>query len=124
MNSRISEIRGTRIFEYSAEGPQLHRAQDVTDLIGEALSADACVVLLPVKGVAPSFFQLRTGFAGEMLQKFANYQVKVAIGGDVSEFAAASAPLRDFIRESNRGKFVWFLGNREELEDRLERDRG
>jgi hypothetical protein len=74
--------------------------------------------------VAPSFFQLRTGFAGEMLQKFANYQVKVAIVGDVSEFAAASAPLRDFIRESNRGKFVRFLGNREELEDRLKRDRG
>ena len=33
---------------------------------------------------------LRTGVAGEMLQKFINYGVKLAILGDVSDYAAAS----------------------------------
>lgn len=53
-----------------------------------------------------SFFRLSTGLAGEVLQKFVNYQVKLAIVGDFSGYT--SKPLRDFIRESNEGRHICF----------------
>lgn len=52
------------------------------------------------------FFRLSTGLAGEVLQKFVNYQMKLAIVGDF--FGYTSKPLRDFIRESNEGRHICF----------------
>ena len=52
------------------------------------------------------FFRLSTGLAGEVLQKFVNYQMKLAIVGDFSGYA--SKPLQDFIRESNEGRQICF----------------
>ena len=39
--------------------------------------------------------------------------------GDVSAAVAASDPLRDFVRESNRGATVWFVDDLAALEARL-----
>ena len=64
-----------------------------------------------------SFFRLSTGLAGEVLQKFVNYQVKLAIVGDFSGYT--SKPLRDFIYESNQGNGVFFVPTREEAIRRL-----
>lgn len=108
-----------KIFEYAQEGPLLSRVQDALDLIGEARSADATFVVIPLGRLDPSFFELRTMLAGEMLQKFATYQVRVAIVGDTSAICAESKSLRDFIREANRGVAAWFVQNREELALRL-----
>jgi len=67
----------------------------------------------------PAFFQLRTGLAGEILQKFVNYRVRLAILGDFTQPAADSTALRDLIRESNSGRTTWFLPDVAELEARL-----
>jgi len=63
------------------------------------------------------FFDLKTGLAGEILQKFSNYRVKLAIVGDFEEVKSKS--LRDFIRESNRGRTVNFVNSVEEAVERL-----
>lgn len=67
--------------------------------------------------VAEDFFILSTGLAGEILQKYVNYGGRIAIYGDFSHYT--SKPLRDFIRESNRGKDVFFAPSQEEAIDRL-----
>ena len=54
-----------------------------------------------------------------MLQKLVNYHRRVAVVGDVAEAAEKSAPLRDFVRESNRGRTVWFVADLAELERKL-----
>ncbi len=41
------------------------------------------------------------------------------IVGDISRHLAESSALRAFVNEANRGKEVWFLATREELEERL-----
>lgn len=69
-------------------------------------------IVLNKESIAEPFFILSTGLAGEVLQKFVNYHVKVAVYGDYSRYT--SKPLRDFIYESNHGKDVFFLGTREE----------
>ena len=59
--------------------------------------------------ICGDFFILSTGMAGEILQKFMNYHVKVAVFGDYSHYT--SKPLKDFIYESNHGKDFFFVGN-------------
>lgn len=67
--------------------------------------------------VFDDFFVLSSGLAGEILQKYVNYQMKLAIYGDFSGYT--SKPLHDFIYESNKGRDFFFAGTREEAIDRL-----
>lgn len=69
--------------------------------------------------ICEDFFNLRTRLAGEILQKFINYQVKIAIVGDFSVYSSKS--LKDFIYESNNGKDIFFLSNEKQAIERLSR---
>ena len=76
-------------------------------------------IVIDKKLVAEDFFILSTGLAGEILQKLINYCGRIAIFGDYSHYA--SKPLHDFIRESNRGKDVFFVATEAEAVDMLTR---
>lgn len=67
--------------------------------------------------ICGDFFILSTGIAGEILQKFMNYHVKVAVYGDYSHYT--SKPLKDFMYESNHGKDFFFVPTREEAVRKL-----
>lgn len=67
--------------------------------------------------VTDKFFILSSGIAGEILQKFINYQFRLAIYGDYSQYT--SKPLKDFIYESNNGKNVFFTANLDDAIDKL-----
>lgn len=67
--------------------------------------------------ICEEFFILSTGLAGEVLQKFINYHIRMAVWGDYSRYT--SNPLRDFIYESNQGKDFFFVETREEALRRL-----
>lgn len=103
---------------YLANGPLIRSERESADLIGEAYAAGAKVVAIPLARLPPEFFDLKTRLAGELLQKFVNYGFVVAIVGDVADAVAASKPLADFVRESNRGRHVWFVKDMAALERR------
>lgn len=65
------------------------------------------------------FFILSNGLAGEILQKFVNYDFRVAIYGDYTKYT--SKPLKDFIYESNKGRDVFFTENLEKAAEKLTR---
>ena len=88
---------------------------DAVDIIGETYGTVTETVVIPVARLTPDFFRLGTGLAGAILQKFTNYQLRVAIVGDISAYTEKSAPLRDFVRESNRGTQVRFVVSEAEL---------
>ena len=69
-------------------------------------------IALNKSAVIEDFFILSKGLAGEILQKFINYQTKFAIYGDYSKYT--SKPLKDFIYESNNGKDIFFVENEDE----------
>jgi hypothetical protein len=98
-----------------AAGPLFTQESDALDIIGEAFGAGADLVVIPASRLGPEFFRLSTGLAGAMLQKFTNYQMRVAIVGDIAGYLERSAPLSDFVRESNRGGQVRFLASDAEL---------
>ena len=87
--------------------------QSALDLI-MTVKYDAGTNLLAVdkNAIAEDFFILSTGLAGEILQKYTNYEGRIAIYGDYSRYT--SKPLKDFIYESNQGKDVFFVATKEE----------
>jgi hypothetical protein len=109
MPAEIQEIAGRRLLVAEADGPGLVSDPHLSDLIGEAFSANVQIVALPLARLGPDFLDLKTGVAGRVLQKLVNYRFRIAILGDTTAAAEESGPLRDFIRESNRGETVWFV---------------
>lgn len=64
------------------------------------------------------FFVLSTKLAGDILQKYINYNIKLAVWGDYSIYN--SKPLHDFIYESNNGKDFFFVSTEHEAIEKLE----
>jgi hypothetical protein len=103
----------------TAEGIALEKEADALALISKALEQKAAWLVLPVGDITAAFFRLKTGLAGDVCQKFVNYGVRLAIVGDVSAHIAKSKAFADFVRESNRGKQIWFAKDMNELKERL-----
>ncbi len=117
----IHDSQGIRILEYPVEGPPLGNVSASLQIISAAFSQQAGLVAIPVERLGDDFFQLRNGIAGEVLQKFATYKLRVAIVGNIKSLTAASKALNDFVVECNRGSAVWFVSSLEELNDPLQR---
>lgn len=119
MDQEAYELHGLAVFECPPEGLELGSERSANDILGDAIGYGADLVVIPAARLGAEFFDLKTRIAGEFLQKFANYQLRVAIVGEIAHHAAASDALRDFVYESNRGTGAWFLADRTELERRL-----
>lgn len=115
----VRVLNGVPVCVCTPEGPKLDGERAATDLIGDAFGSGATLVAIPVERLGEGFLTLRTRIAGEVIQKFVNYGFQVAFVGDVSAAVAESVALRDFVRESNRGRHVWFVADFAELESKL-----
>jgi hypothetical protein len=119
MSGSIREIAGEKVFVCAPEGPTLEGDRWPSDFIGDMYVAEAKVIALPVARLGDGFLTLSTRIAGEVVQKFVNYGIRAVFVGDVSEAVAQSNALRDYIREANRGRHVWFVADMAELETKL-----
>jgi len=109
MNIRL-DVRGdSRVAIIENEGVIVSDVQDALDLMATvSYETDGCNKLLIRKeAVNECFFELKTKLAGDILQKYVNYGVKLAIIGEYGGYDSKS--LKDFIYESNQGKQVFFL---------------
>lgn len=77
----------------------------------------AAGIVINKSAVCDEFFILSSGMAGEILQKFINYQIRVAIYGDYSQYT--SKPWKDFVYESNHGKDFFFVSTKDEAIQKL-----
>lgn len=94
--------------------------QSALDLMATVrYETDADRIILPKAALDERFFALGSGLAGDVLQKFVNYQIKLAIVGDFSGYT--SKALRDFIYESNNGNHVFFVSGEAETIEKLSR---
>ena len=66
-----------RIIAASDSGISIRSSGDISDALGASLGAKG--LILTESDLAPEFFDLRSGLAGELFQKFINYKVRVAI---------------------------------------------
>lgn len=66
-----------KILIASEAGIAVRSPKDISDVIGACFDAEA--LLLTEEDLGPEFFELRSGLAGELLQKLVNYKVRAAI---------------------------------------------
>lgn len=115
----IHESNGKTIAEIQSDEVIVGSSQDALDVMADLGARGIREIIIHQKNLAPSFFSLSTGLAGDILQKFSNYQVRLAIVGEHARFTSGS--LQAFIRESNRGNTVFFVSSVEEALRRLGR---
>lgn len=114
----VHEQNGSKIAIVDEDGIVIATEQDALDLMATAYhTLDCNKLLIPKENICREFFDLKTGLAGGILQKFSNYQTKLAIVGDFAN--VESKALRDFIYECNEGSQVFFVGTREDALERL-----
>ena len=97
---------GLTFLEIRSEEQFINNVQDVLDLFGELYGQYYDGIILYERNITPDFFDLQTKLAGEILQKFSNYRIRLVIVGDWSKYTSRS--LEAFICESNKGKTVNF----------------
>ena len=107
------------MLEIEPYGPPIGSERDAVDLISRAAENKAGVIALPTERLAPAFFDLKTRVAGEMIQKFSVYGIRLAVVGSISKTVEDSIAFRDFVREANRGRIICFVEDFESLKSRL-----
>jgi hypothetical protein len=119
MEIDIIEINGNNIAVLRSLGVRIQETQDALDLLGEASYLNSHKIIIKEDQVTPAFFELKSGIAGEILQKFSTYNVQLAIIGDFSKYTSKS--LRDFMCESNKYGRINFVSSFEEAKEKLSR---
>jgi hypothetical protein len=109
MTDGLADIGGTKAYVLAPEGPKVSTEQDAVDIIGQLWGQPVTLVVIPVERFADGVFDLRTTLLGYFTQKFIGYGKSLAVVGDLGEHLAVSEPLRAYVRESNRGRRIWFL---------------
>ena len=117
MNIIISEINGIKLAEIVSDELLIKNVQDALDILVNIYYQDIGNIILQEKNITPDFFDLKNKMAGDILQKFSNYRVKLAIVGDFSKYTAKS--VRDFLFESNKLGHINFVKTIEEAKERL-----
>jgi hypothetical protein len=118
--NQLTTIHGTPALVLPEEGAPLETVEAATEMVGDAAWGQAELVVIPAERLTDDFFELKTGFAGEVTQKFANYRLQLAIVGDIESRVDESVSLRAWVTESNRGRQLWFAPTFEALEERLQ----
>jgi hypothetical protein len=116
---KINKIPNTTIASVQAQKEVLLGSGDqVPVLLADVRMMTGCKdIILDAGALSPAFFDLSTGVAGDILQKFVNYRVRLAIIYDSSK--KLSENMQAFIRESNRGNAVFFVKDEKEAVAKL-----
>jgi hypothetical protein len=101
-----------KIALFNSKDLYVSKLQDVIDIIAEAYYNESDCIIIYEQNISPDFFDLKTGFAGDILQKFSNYRLRLSIIGDFTKYKSKS--FQNFILESNKYKLINFVKNLEE----------
>ncbi|MHC1703985.1 MAG: DUF4180 domain-containing protein [Tenuifilaceae bacterium] len=107
MKLQIHRVQNTCIAELISQQIEIFNVQDSLDLMANAGYLGADKIIVYEQSLTPEFFKLSTCLAGDILQKFSNYKVQLAIVGDFSKYTSKS--LKDFIYESNKRGRILFM---------------
>jgi len=112
-NHVLHNTNGQIIAELHANASTIRDAQQFLEIM---MNLPADKIVIHKACIDESFFDLRSGLAGEVSQKVVNYSRQLGIVGDFSVYESKS--LRDFIYESNKSNTVVFVPT---LHDALKR---
>jgi len=111
MNYCVENMDGYSFIECTRDGGTIKGEEHTLDLIAACGENRTDRLLIYVENLPADFFQLKTGLAGQILQKFVNYRVRVA--AVIPEDLAREGRFGEMVLEANRGKQFRVFPNRE-----------
>ena len=117
MTTEVHQNGAIKIAEVIAEEILVSNAEEGLQLLVDLYYQDFDKIIIREKNITPDFFDLKTGLAGDILQKFSNYRVQLVIIGEFSRYPGNS--IKDFIYESNKGRQINFLTSLEQAIEKL-----
>jgi hypothetical protein len=108
MNTTLLERGGVRIVENLEP---VGSTGDALALVSACVEHDAMNLLLDDRHLPPPFFDLRSGFAGEFVQKLQNYRVRLAVV--FSDPSQHGERFEQFVLEARRGRGFRAFDDRE-----------
>jgi len=107
MEIKIHTINDRKIAEIISDDIVLQTVEDAVDLIGNMSYQGFDKLIIHEENIISDFFELKNKIAGNILQKFSQYSMPLAIIGDFEKYESKS--LNDFIFESNKGNQINFV---------------
>jgi len=98
--------------------PRAGAVRDPAAVLTGCIENGADSVLMDADALPDEFFDLSTGFAGELLHKLTTYRIRLA--AVVSDPSAYSTRFQEFVGEANRGRQCRFVATRREAIEWLE----
>ena len=102
-----TDVNGVKVAEISSDEILIGDIRSGTDFLVDVYYQGFDKIILDEKNIAPKFFDLKSGFAGEILQAVSNFRLQLAIKGDYSKFSSKS--LKSFMGESNQHGQISFI---------------
>lgn len=116
---RTETRQGVPLLRVDDDGAPLSTPEDALALVADTYGGEVETIVVPVGRLDPEFFRLRSGIAGEFVQKLVNYRKRLVVLGDITAEVSGSSALHDFVVESNRGDHLWFVAELDALDARL-----
>jgi Domain of unknown function (DUF4180) len=112
MSYQLSQQNGKTFIECLPGVLCLQNERDALDLVAACGENDTPLLLLYAENLAPTFFDLSTRLAGEILLKFTNYRIRAA--AVLTPELATKGKFGEFVLETNRGRDFRVFYSREE----------
>src|ERR1043166_10296660 len=106
MNLQLNRDGEVTLAEAAPDVRLFPDAGAVSDLIEFALNNRVARFLLHSSNLSAAFFDLKTGMAGEALQKWRQYRLRVAVV--LSRELEVGERFKQLILEENKGPFIHF----------------
>jgi len=117
---RVHKIADSQaIAELSDDSVIIKNAEDAIELINNPETEECNKFIIYERNLSEEFFNLSTGVAGDILQKFSNYRLRLGVIGDFSKYKSKN--LNDFFRESNKTGNIIFVNTLEEALDKFKK---
>ncbi len=117
VNYQVVEKNNQTIVVVTSAEPPIATGQDAIRLIEACIEHNAGRLIVYAEALSEDFFNLRTGLAGEILQKFVNFSLRTALV--VADGSLIKGRMKDLLAESHRGNTLRVFASQAEAENWL-----
>lgn len=114
MNYKVIEKGTAKYIEVISAQSPLSSEQDAVDLIALCKENDLDLLLLHSQALSEDFFKLRTGVAGQMIQKWITYHLKTA--AVIPNELVNQGRFKEMALETNKSNHFRIFETRDEAE--------
>jgi hypothetical protein len=114
MNYQIREINNKKYIELISTSSPLSTENDALDLVALCIENATNLLMIHYVALSQDFFKLKTKVAGNMLQKFINYNIKAT--AIIPDDILHKGRFREMALETNKGNHFRMYEKIEEAE--------